>query len=168
MKPSVLIVDDDPSVRQSISKVLEAEGYQVQAAADSEEAHKVDAHSVNVLLLDINLPPHSGWDVFERMTTNNPFISVVVITGQEQQFPMATAAGVDALMEKPLDVPALLATLKSLLTESKEDRLRRMAGQGGEPRYVPPENGPIADKLRERLNKPFRFSWALPRRHLYL
>ncbi|HXI53740.1 MAG TPA: response regulator, partial [Candidatus Saccharimonadales bacterium] len=70
MKKTVLIVDDDASVRRSIQKVLCAESYQVLAAADGQEAlARLDCTPVDLVLLDINLPTRNGWEVFESITT---------------------------------------------------------------------------------------------------
>jgi CheY-like chemotaxis protein len=129
MKKNVLIVDDDAAVRQSVRKVLEGAGYAVAAAADGEEAVvQFVPEQIDLVLLDLNLPLRSGWDVFERLTTRYPFVPVIIITGMPDQYRTALAAGASALMEKPIDVPALLKTMDELLAEPKEARLRRMCG----------------------------------------
>ena len=60
---------------------------------------------IDLLLLDLNLPLKSDWDVFERVTVLNPFLPIIIITGRDKQRDLAAAAGVSALMEKPLDEP---------------------------------------------------------------
>jgi CheY-like chemotaxis protein len=127
MKQRVLIIDDDASVRESMRKVLNGAGYQVTTAADGEEAvTRFVPEQIDLVLLDLNLPFRSGWDVFERLTAQRPTIPLIIITGLPNQYQTALAAGVDALMEKPIDAPALLRTMDELLAEPAEARLRRI------------------------------------------
>jgi DNA-binding response OmpR family regulator len=138
MKKNVLIVDDDASVRKALGKVLEEEGYAVTLAADGVEAlERFEAGPVDVLLLDIGLPIKNGWDTFERITSRAPTFPIIIITGKANQYDMAVAAGVGALMEKPLDVPKLLKTIQELLVESPEGRLRRLCGFSQDVQYIP-------------------------------
>jgi len=136
---SVLIVDDDNAVRESIQRVLEQKGYEVAAVADGEQATaRFAPEKIDLVLLDLNLPRGSGWDVFERLTTRYPFVPVIIITGMANQYQTALAAGVSALIEKPVHVPALLKTMGEVLAEPKEARLRRMCGRQDDTRYVRP------------------------------
>jgi DNA-binding NtrC family response regulator len=137
-KKKVLVVDDDTSVRESLGKVLGDAGYEVLLATDGLEAReRLDSDPVDLLLLDINLPRQNGWDTFERITSQDPTIPIIIVTGQPDQYPTALAAGVGALMEKPVDVPQLLQTIEELLVEPREDRLRRMTGYRFDVRHVP-------------------------------
>jgi len=138
MKKRVLVVDDDESVRESLSKVLREAGYEVRQAADGDEALKqFDPVQIDLLLLDIGLPVRNGWDTFERITSLDPQLPVIIVTGQTGQQKIARAAGVGALMEKPLDALRLLQTIQDLLAEPKESRLQRFIGYDREIRHVP-------------------------------
>lgn len=149
MKKSVLVVDDDAAVRQSVRKVLEGAGYEVAAACDGEEAVvRFAPEQIDLVLLDLNLPLRSGWDVFERLTTRYPFVPVIIITGMPNQYRTALAAGVGALMEKPINVPALLKTMGELLTEPKEARLRRMCGYQQDTKHLRPPNASATGQMR--------------------
>jgi DNA-binding response OmpR family regulator len=129
MNRTVLIVDDDAPIRESLRKVLQAEGYEVVLAANGHEGlDQFDPARVSLLLLDLNLPAKSGWDLFERFSFLNPLLPIIIITGRQNQHELAAAAGVGALMEKPLDVPLLLQTIRRLLAESAETRLKRLVG----------------------------------------
>ena len=144
-KKCVLIVDDDAAVRQSVSKVLKGAGYAVAAASDGEDAVvQFVPGQIDLVLLDLNLPLRSGWDVFERVTTRYPFVPVIIITGMCNQYGTALAAGASALMEKPIDAPVLLKTMEELLTEPVEARLRRMCGYREDTRYLRPPNADAA------------------------
>jgi CheY-like chemotaxis protein len=148
MKKTVLVFDDDAAVRQSVRKVLEGAGYEVAAASDGEEAVvQFVPEQIDLVLLDLNLPLRSGWDVFERLTTWYPFVPVIIITGMPNQYRTALAAGASALMEKPIDVPALLKTLGELLTEPMETRLRRMCGYQQDTKHFPSPNADAVGKV---------------------
>ncbi len=125
----VLVVDDDPAVAKSIKRVLEQAGYDVVLARDGREAEaRFVPGQIDLVLLDLNLPSESGWDVFERLTTRQPSVPIIIITAMPNQYAMARAAGVGALVEKPVEVPALLRLMKELLSEPPDARLRRLCG----------------------------------------
>jgi CheY-like chemotaxis protein len=139
MKKRILVVDDDPQIREALGKLLRAEGYEVVLAADGREGvEQFDPQHMDLLLLDLQLPVRSGWDIFGTVTSLNPWLPIIVITGRPNQYELATQAGVCALMEKPLDVPTLLRTIASLLAEPPELRLKRLVGLHDDMRYVPP------------------------------
>lgn len=136
MKKRILIADDDAGVRGALGKVLGDEGYQITLAADGREVlERFESGPVDLLLLDISLPISNGWDAFERVTSRAPVLPIIIITGKANQYDMAVAAGVGALMEKPLDVSQLLKTIQELLAESPEARLRRLCRHSQDVRY---------------------------------
>jgi DNA-binding response OmpR family regulator len=137
MKKTILVVDDDPQIRESLRKVLRAEGYEVVMAANGQEGiRQFYADRFDLLLLDVSLPDISGWEVFGTLTSINPFLPIIIITGKDEQHDLAVLGGVGALIEKPLDVPRLLETVKELLAESPEVHLQRLAGRLGDMRYA--------------------------------
>lgn len=162
----VLVVDDDLSVRESMSRVLQDAGYEVVLAADGQEAvEQFDSQKIDLLLLDLGLPIKNGWDIFEQITRENPLLPIIIITGQSEQYEAAVAAGVGALMEKPLDALQLLHTIRELLTEPKEVRLHRLCGHGGNVRHIPASNAEFLKHLREQYEKPYRFK--IPKGHKF-
>jgi len=155
-KKTVLVVDDDASVRDSMKKVLETADFEVLLAGDGQEAvEQARPGRVDLLLLDIGLHIRHGWDALAQITAANPCLPVIIITGHSDQYAVARAAGASAFMEKPLDATQLLAAIQDLLAEPKEERLRRLAGHSGKPRYVAADAGPLFEKLRAR--------WLAPR-----
>ncbi len=115
----LLVADDDASVRESLRKVLHGEGYEVVSAANGAEAvatFRREPDRIDLLLVDLNMPLKNGWATLDRMTEAHPTLPVLVVTGQPNQSEMAEAAGVSALVEKPIDVPALLEIIRELLT----------------------------------------------------
>ena len=156
MKKRILVVDDDPQIRESLRKVLRAEGYEVVLAADGQQGiERFNTERMDLLLLDLNMPVKSGWDTFERLTSLNPLLPIIIITGQRNQYELAAAAGVGALIEKPFDVPLLFQTMKELLAEPPEAHLKRLAGLHSYVRYVhPPHTMQPSAKSREQRNNP--------------
>lgn len=136
-KNRILVVDDDSTVREMLTRVLVGEGYLAWAAANGTTALEIAAAAkVDLVLLDLNMPGKSGWDTFERLMAENPLLAVIIITARSNQLFTALGAGVGALLEKPLDFPKLLQTISRLLAEPAESRLARMAGNPADFHYV--------------------------------
>lgn len=134
----ILVVDDDTSVCQSLREVLELEGFNVIGAGNGSDAlNEIRTAHVDLVLLDLTLPGLNGWEVFERLTAEQPTLPVVVITARPCQVFTAAAAGVAALLEKPLEIPDLLQAIRSLLAESDHTRLARLAGKPTDFYYSP-------------------------------
>jgi len=127
MKRRILLADDDESVRKMVGRVLESEGYDVLLAQTGREAiAKALSGSPDLILLDIKMPDRNGWEAFELIDRIHPFVPVIIITARPNQHEYATQAGIDALMEKPLDLALLLITIRDLLDESDRDRVQRL------------------------------------------
>ncbi len=116
VKRRILLADDDPGVRELVGRVLGAEHYQVTFAKTGREAaSKFVSDLPDIVLLDINMPDKDGWAAFRLMNTAHTLVPVIVITARPNQYPQARKLGVDALMEKPLNLPYHLeANLKQL------------------------------------------------------
>lgn len=126
----ILLVDDDAGVRGSLSEVLVSEGYMVIPAHDGQQAIQLAASiEVDLVLLDLNMPHMNGWDTFEQLTREHPLLPIIIVTARPNQLFTAVGAGAGALMEKPLDIPTLLATICRLVAEPDEVRLARLAGR---------------------------------------
>lgn len=124
----VLVADDDESVRASLRKLLHGEGYQVVSVANGAEAVKtfrLEQDQIDLLLVDLNMPMKNGWATVDRLLEVNPSLPVLIVTGPPNQYELAEAAGVSALVEKPIDVPALLQLMQKLLAGPVESRLQR-------------------------------------------
>jgi CheY-like chemotaxis protein len=141
--PTLLVVDDEPTVREMLGRVLEAEHYGVAMAANGKEAlERVAWGDIDLVLLDLNMPAMGGWETFERLTTQEPLLPVVVITARPNQLFTAAGSGVAALLEKPLDYPTLLATVAELLAEPRATREARVAGRIARFHYQGPSSRP--------------------------
>ena len=121
-----------------LTRVLVGEGYRVRSAANGAAALQVaNTAPPDLVLLYLKLPQENGWDIFGRLTRKWPLLPVVVITDRPNQLFTALAAGVGALVEKPLAIPRMLQTISRLLRESVETRLARVAGKVAQFHYLP-------------------------------
>jgi two-component system response regulator MprA len=153
MKKRVLAADDDASIRESLRRLLEENGYEVSLAADGKEAEtRLASEPIDLLVLDLEMPGRDGWDVVECLCARNSLLPVIVITGLAEQLDTKRIPGLDALVEKPIDVAVLLDKIHELLAETAEDRLMRLTR-----RYerISPDTGcpgylalPAASRLR--------------------
>jgi two-component system response regulator ResD len=135
-------VDDDATVRDSLNDVLQSEGYLVIPAENGQQALDLaNESSVDLVLLDLNMPVKNGWDTFEQLTREHPLIPIIIVTARPNQLFTAINAGVGALLEKPMDIPTLLRTMDKLLAESFDQRLARLAGKNSEFDYKPATGG---------------------------
>jgi two-component system response regulator MprA len=138
-KQKILLVDDDPAIRQILVRLLSEEDFVVLTAANGVEALVLSASAkFDLVLLDLNMPVKNGWETFEQMSAANPLLPIILITARPGQFFPALAAGVGALLEKPLDFTKLFQTIRELLEESEEERLARLTGRSAAFSYIPP------------------------------
>ncbi len=125
----VLIADDDMAVLASLAAVFESDGYEVDVAQDGYQAvRRAAANPPDLVLLDLNMPRVDGWTVFAQMDRLCPQAPVIVITARPNQYQQAVRLGVDAFMEKPLDIPALLLAVQKLANEPAKRRGRQANG----------------------------------------
>ena len=162
MTKRILLVDDDRSIRESLSKILRAENYEVVLGENGQEAiEKHGVENIDLLILDLNVDAPgvtNAWAAsLERLIGIHPLLPVVVITGRSNQRGVAESAGADALMEKPLDVLLLLQTIRELLIEPMESRARRASKRDPSFRYVPCDNELFREMMLKRHDTPYPF-----------
>ncbi|WP_455382457.1 response regulator [Salinispira pacifica] len=120
MGKKILIADDSAAIRQSVSFILEQEGYTVVQAADGAEAlSKVKQDSFNMIVTDVNMPEMDGIELVRQVRTveSYKFVPIVVLTTESQASKMdeGKAAGATGWIVKPFDSDKLLAVVKKLL-----------------------------------------------------
>jgi two-component system sensor histidine kinase ChiS len=122
---TVLVVDDDPAIRQYVGDILELEGHTVHSAADGHAAlAAIEADRPDCVLLDIMMPGMSGHQVLAavRKADRGPRLPVVMLTAaaDEAQAWKAWDSGVDYFLPKPFDVDQLLRFLDYLFASSEQ------------------------------------------------
>jgi len=118
MYPSILIVDDEPSILQSLSGLLSDEGFEITTAANGYEALKiVDFESPDLVLLDIWMPGIDGIETLKEIKKNNPHIQVIIISGHGtiETAVKATKLGAFDLIEKPLSIDKVIVAINNAL-----------------------------------------------------
>jgi len=118
MLPSVLIVDDEPSIVQSLSGLLSDEGYKVSTAVNGYDALKVvDSDSPDLVLLDIWMPGLDGIETLKEIKKYHPHTQVIIITGHGnvETAVKATKLGAFDLIEKPLSIDKIILTINNAL-----------------------------------------------------
>ena len=135
-RPRILLADDDAGIRESLGKLLRNSGYQVIFAAHG--GHVLDRalnEEFGLLVLDLNMPQLDGWKTLDRLAGLKPELPVLVITAEPDQRNWMRAAGARVLMEKPLDLPVFLQTVRTLLDEPKRSGNEARAAGTGRFRY---------------------------------
>ena len=109
----ILLVDDDPNIRQLLKLYLEKEGFELAMAARGDEMFK--ASPPNLMLLDIMLPGMDGWQVCRevRKISNIP---IIMLTAKDETFDkvLGLELGADDYVAKPFDMKELVARIKAV------------------------------------------------------
>jgi two-component system OmpR family response regulator len=116
-KLRILLVDDDPNIRQLVNLYLTREGFEVEEAQRGDEAlKKFKAAAPNLLLLDIMLPGMDGWQVCRevRKVSNIP---IIMLTAKDETFDkvLGLELGADDYIAKPFDPKELVARIKAVV-----------------------------------------------------
>ena len=121
-KLRILVVDDDKGITQSLSILLESEGYKTDVAYTVKDAiEKSYENDYNLAILDIKLPDGEGTSLLKTLQEISPKTMKIMLTG----YPMLENAvnslndGAVAYLIKPVDVEKLLETIKSKIEEQK-------------------------------------------------
>src|SRR3989304_10582910 len=108
MKKRILVVDDDPDIRQVLQDRLESYGYLVETAADGRAAlKKLERLVPSGVFLDIRMPGMDGLEVLGQIRDRHPSIPVVIVTAASARENVISAirAGAQAYLLKPFDTP---------------------------------------------------------------
>ncbi len=115
---NILIVDDDPQLRLSFSKLLAAEGHEVTTAADGEAALElVRRQPPELIIMDVRMPGMSGLEAFQAIHALQPKLPVIIMTafGTTETAIEATKLGAYDYILKPFEIPDILATIEQAL-----------------------------------------------------
>jgi DNA-binding NtrC family response regulator len=120
----LLIIDDEPSIRESLETLLTLEGFDVTLAIDGKQGLDVlSRDEFDLLLLDLALPGESGIDLLPRITAMHPQLPVIMITafGTVGNVVDAIRAGAENFVQKPWDNEKLLADIRSAIARHKAE-----------------------------------------------
>ena len=109
---TVLVVDDDTSILDTVTAILSGEGYEVVSAASGQEAlAAVTRKPPLVILLDMRMPVMDGWAVARALRERGVDVPIVVMTAAESAKRWADEIGAEAYLAKPFGLDELLAAV---------------------------------------------------------
>lgn len=120
----LLIIEDELSLQELMTKALKQEGYVVENAVDFETAmEKLGVYSYDCVLLDINLPGGSGFDILEHMKKTGNRADVIVISARDSLDDKVKGLelGADDYLAKPFHMAELVARIRSVARRSRND-----------------------------------------------
>lgn len=117
---TLLIIEDDESMRAALKRIFEPEGYAVKMAADATELAKVlDDSPIDLILLDVGLPWVNGFELAQLLKEHRDLKSIplVFVSGNasDEDVKKAFAIGADDFIKKPFDIEKLRKTVQTLL-----------------------------------------------------
>ena len=131
----ILVVDDERAVRESLRRALELEGYQIELAADGQEAlERLEANGdgqPDAVILDVLMPNVDGLEVCRRLRRSGNRVPVLMLTARDEIDNRVAGldAGADDYVTKPFALEELVARVRALLRRASagDDQLLRFA-----------------------------------------
>jgi DNA-binding response OmpR family regulator len=120
----IAVVDDDPSIRETLEGFLEAEGYEICCAADADELDRImRIRPVDLVLLDIRLPGRDGLSLTRDLREKSE-MGIILITGRNDKVDriLGLEYGADDYIAKPVDERELLPRVRNLLRRVEHSR----------------------------------------------
>ena len=109
----VLIVDDEPDIRATVSAMLEIEGYDVDEAANGADAlHAIERQAPDVILLDMRMPVLDGWGFAHELRRRGHEMPIVVMTAARDAARWASEIAASAFVAKPFGFDDLITAVE--------------------------------------------------------
>ncbi len=128
-KNSILIIDDEPNLRKTLTDILRAKGYLTFEANDGAEGlAMLRQHPVHLALVDLRLPDISGLEVIARIKADYPFTEAIILTGNASLDSAidATNKGAFSYLQKPYDMDQLLLHIRRAIEKQQsEEKIRQ-------------------------------------------
>jgi two-component system nitrogen regulation response regulator NtrX len=152
MSESILIVDDEPAILNSLSKILEDEGYQVTVAKSGYDALKsISTEQPDLVLLDIMMPELNGLETLKRAREQFPKLQVMMMSGHGTIETAVTAIKLGAYdyIEKPLSLESVTLRVRRALDQRRLEEENITLRTKVERRFELVGNSPAMQKLRQ-------------------
>jgi DNA-binding response OmpR family regulator len=151
----ILVVEDEPSIRQGLLDVLVFRGYAPEYAVDGKQAlERAAAGPFDLVLLDVMLPELDGFSVCERLRRARPELPILMLTAKnaEEDVLRGFEAGADDYVTKPFSIRQLLARVQVLLRRSRKsgDESFRFGPFDVQPSYGVMRNGAVEIELSQK------------------
>ncbi len=127
-KGTLLVIDDEPEIRESLETLLTLEGFEIEAVADAATGWlRLEKKPFDLVLLDVSLPDRSGLDLLKDIRAADSSIPVVMITayGSVENAVQAMRAGASSYVTKPWDIEKLLAEINVLVRQQRLEEENR-------------------------------------------
>lgn len=112
---SIIVVDNEPLIRDFLAELLRAEGFAVSVAYNGAEALRLaDREPCDLMMLDVNMPGLDGWETLALLRGDHPEIKVLMMSGTVDGG-RARAAGASGFIQKPYHPAEVLGTVRSQL-----------------------------------------------------
>jgi two-component system, OmpR family, response regulator len=134
--PQVLVVDDEPNIRELVQVALKFHGCAVSTAANGTDALRhAEADRPDLIVLDVMLPDMDGFEVCRRLRAAGNEVPVIFLTARDTSSDTVTglAIGGDDYVTKPFSVEALVARVRAVLRRASRTSRDSSGGAGGEP-----------------------------------
>lgn len=123
----ILVVEDEPGIRQGLAELLEGQGYQVlQAAGVDEGLELYRRHKPSVIILDIMMPGKNGYDMCRKIRASDEFTPILFLTAKAEEVDkvLGLELGADDYVLKPFGTHEILARIRALTRRCyREDRI---------------------------------------------
>ncbi|MCP4746996.1 MAG: sigma-54-dependent Fis family transcriptional regulator [Desulfobacteraceae bacterium] len=156
MFPSVLIVDDEESIVQSLKGLLSDEGFEINTASNGYEAlQQIENETPDLVLLDIWMPGIDGIETLKEIKSKHPYIQVIIITGHGtiETAVQATKFGAFDFIEKPLSIDKIIVAINNALNFRRlEEENRYLRKKTIEKSSITGNSSPIST-LKQNITK---------------
>jgi FixJ family two-component response regulator len=120
--PTIVVVDDDTSVRRSLARLLRSTGYRVETFASARDfLERDDGDGPDCLVIDVSMPGQGGLELYGALTASGHRVPVVFITGHAD-IPIPVGDGIVSLLPKPCDEQALLDAVQRAIAKDRSPR----------------------------------------------
>ncbi|MEN9510044.1 MAG: hypothetical protein RLZZ621_2607 [Gemmatimonadota bacterium] len=156
MSRRILVVDDEPGIRQALGQLLEYEGFEVKTASGGTEALAVyEGFRPQLVFLDVKMAGLDGLEVLKRLRQADPSATVVMISGHAtiQTAVEATQLGAYDILEKPLDTDRVLVLLRNAFATRQLTEENATLRATIESRYEIVGRSSVVQTLLERIDK---------------
>lgn len=153
---TILVIDDERSIRNTLKDILEHEGYSVEIAENGQQGLQIiQEKSIDVVLCDIKMPQMDGMEVLSKIQEINSTIPTIMITGHGDIDTAVEAIkkGAFDFLQKPLDLNRILVTLRNALDKNKLVIETKTLRKKIYSKYEMVGTSPAIQKVREMIDK---------------
>jgi CheY-like chemotaxis protein len=114
-RSSILVVDDNSTLRETLAAVLEDAGYKVFQASNGKAVADIRHEGVALLITDLVMPEREGIETIRQFIQGFPHIPIIAMSGMPEYLPVAKALGATIILEKPIAYADLLRAVRTLI-----------------------------------------------------